>query len=200
SHLEYRVPGTGEARRWIEGKGQVLFEEGRPVRMVGICSDVTRRKQAEELLSRQARAQAAVAALGQKALAVPDLPALMSEAVHTLAGVLGVEYCKLVELLPGDRELLLRAGVGWREGLVGHATGGPGLDAQAGYTLLSGGPVVVEDLGTEARFRAPPLLREHGVVSGMSCRIAGPAGQPYGVLGVHTARPRRFAGEDVHFL
>jgi hypothetical protein len=32
-----------------------------------------------------------------------------------------VEYSKVLELLPGGEELLLRAGVGWKEGL-GHRT------------------------------------------------------------------------------
>ena len=35
------------------------------------------------------------------------------------AGVLGVECSKILELLPGGKEQLLSAGVGWKEGL-GH--------------------------------------------------------------------------------
>ena len=57
---------------------------------------------------------ASLVALGQKALVERDLHGLMNEAVHTVAAVLGVEFCKVLELVPGGRELLLRAGVGWR--------------------------------------------------------------------------------------
>jgi two-component system nitrate/nitrite response regulator NarL len=89
--------------------------------------------------------------------------------------------------------------VGWEEGLVGNATVGAGNDSQAGYTLLSEEPVIVEDLGAEQRFSGPPLLHEHGVVSGMSVIIHGRDG-PFGVLGVHTKNRRRFTEDDVNFL
>ncbi len=39
-------------------------------------------------------------------------------------------------------------------------------DSQAGYTLQSGEPVIVEDLQTEERFAGTALLHEHAVVSG----------------------------------
>jgi len=174
--------------------------EGGAWALLGIGIDVTERRKTERALSQLVRQQAAVAALGQKALVERDLPALMDEAVRTVAAGLGVEYCKLLELQPGGLDLLLRAGVGWREGLVGHATVDTGRESQAGYTLLCTEPVVVDDLAAETRFRPPPLLRDHSVASGMSCRITGPGGRPFGVLGAHTTRPRRFTPEEVHFL
>jgi PAS domain S-box-containing protein len=93
----------------------------------------------------------------------------------------------------------LRAGVGWRPGYVGQAVVGVDAASQAGYTLLAGEPVIVEDLPTEKRFTGPPLLVDHGVVSGISVIIHGDAG-PYGVFAVHTATPRRFTADDVHFV
>jgi hypothetical protein len=48
---------------------------------------------------------------------------------------------------------------------------GTNLRSQAGYALISPGPVVVEDLRTENRFADSGLLREHGVVSGLSTTI-----------------------------
>ena len=151
-----------------------------------------------ELLAR-ARQQAAVAELGRRALEGNDLQALMEEATVSVAGVLDVEYAKVLELLPGGEELLLRTGVGWGEGLVGRATVGAGSDSQAGYTLLSDEPIVVNDLRSEARFNGPPLLREHGVVSGMSAVIRGRS-RPFGVLGAHKKEHRAFTDDDVNFL
>ena len=147
----------------------------------------------------RARQQAAVAELGQRALAGADLLPLMDEAAHAVTATLDVEYCKVLELLPDGQALLLRAGVGWREGLVGHATVGAGAESQAGYILLSSEPVIVEDLATETRFRAAPLLREHHVVSGMSVIIHGWE-RPFGVLGAHTATRRTFTQDDINFL
>jgi two-component sensor histidine kinase len=108
--------------------------------------------------------------------------------------------CKILELMPGGDALLLRAGVGWKPGLVGTATVGTELGSQAGYTLKVSNSVVVDDLSTETRFSGPSLLREHGVVSGASVIIAGMDGRAYGVLGAHTSRHMRFSRIDVEFL
>ena len=54
-----------------------------------------------------------------------------------VARALDVDYCKILELLPNREALLLRSGVGWKPGYVGHATVGLGTESQAGYTLLS---------------------------------------------------------------
>ena len=59
--------------------------------------------------------------------------------------------------------------------------------------------MIVEDLRTETRFSGPPLLHEHGVVSGMSVVIPTSEG-PYGVLGAHTKNRRSFSKDEVNFL
>ncbi len=157
------------------------------------------RKQVEEEILMRTRQQAAVAELGQHALSEIDLRALMDRAVGIVAGTLGAEYCKVLELLPDGKALLLTAGEGWQEGLVGQATVDAGKDSQAGYTLFSKTSVVVEDLKEETRFKGPALLHEHGVVSGMSTIIHG-KGRPIGVLGVHTRKLRKFTRDDINFL
>ncbi|MCL5957772.1 MAG: PAS domain S-box protein [Chloroflexi bacterium] len=162
-------------------------------------TEIAQRELAEEELQARERQQAAVAELGQQALAGLDTSTLMDKAVVLLAQRLQVEYAKVLELLPDGKALLLRAGVGWKEGYVRQATVGAGTDSQAGYTLLSDKPVIVEDLRTETRFSGPPLLREHGVVSGMSVIIAG-RDRPFGVLGAHTTRRRTFTQDDISFL
>lgn len=166
---------------------------------VGIVRDITERKRVEGALRARERQGAAVARIGQRALGGVELPVLMDEAVALVAETLGVEYCKVLELLPSGDALLLRAGVGWRSGCVGHATVGTNTSSQAGYTLLSGGPVIVTDLGEETRFSEPKLLLEHGVVSGMSVVIQGRE-RPFGVLGAHTTKRRVFTRDDANFL
>ncbi len=156
-------------------------------------------RQAEDALRTHARQQAVVAELGQMALATNDLTLFMDEVVVRMSQTLAVEYVKVLELLPDGSAMLLRAGVGWRDGLVCQATVGTDTDSQAGYTLLSSMPVIVEDLRSETRFSGPALLQDHGVVSGMSVIIAGQE-HPFGVLGAHTTQQRPFTDDDVHFL
>ncbi len=162
------------------------------------ASEERYRKMAESAVI-HARQQAAVAELGQRALANASLTALFNEAVVLVASGLEVELCKVLELRPDKSALKLIAGVGWYEGLVDQAVVGIGLDSQAGYTLLCENPVIVEDLRTETRFRGPPLLHDHGLVSGISIMIGSPE-QPSGVLGAHSRNKRTFARDDANFV
>jgi len=166
---------------------------------VAVFQDVTERARTMNLLRARGRQQGAIATLGQEALVGTDLARLFDDAVRLVADTLDVEYAKVLEVLPGRTDLLLRAGVGWTEGLVGHATVEGGAGSQAGYTLQSTQPVIVADLPSETRFHGPALLREHGVVSGVSVIIAGHP-RPFGVLGAHTRRGRQFTTDDVNFV
>jgi PAS domain S-box-containing protein len=151
------------------------------------------------------RQQAAVRQFGLFTLSTNNLDTLMRKAVAVVVETLNVEYGKVLELLPGGKEFRLRWGTGWQEGAVGHARVGAGTDSQGGYTLmshvalLSKGPVIVTDLLSETRFRSSPLLRTHGVTSGLSVVIEGPS-KPFGVLGAHTATRRRFTQRDADFV
>ncbi len=178
----------------VQERTQELFKANEELKI-----EITERNRVEAELKTRARQQAAVAELGQQALAGHQLNHLMNQAVTLVAQILEVEYCQVLELLPDEQAVLLRAGVGWKEGLVGKATVSIGLDSQAGYTLLSREPVIVEDLRQEVRFSGPCLLHQHGVVSGISVIIPGHS-RPYGVLGSHTTKKRKFTEDDIHFL
>ena len=78
--------------------------------------DITEHKRTQKELETHTQQQAVVAELGLWALVSKNLPSLMDDAVTLVARTLDVEYCKIVELLPSGEELLLRAGVGWKEG------------------------------------------------------------------------------------
>jgi two-component sensor histidine kinase len=197
----YRLPPRPDGSEyWIESRATVATENGRPVRMYGTCRDVTERVNLHRELRLRASQQEAVARLGERALIQADLQEFFDDSARIIAEILGIEFVKILELLPGDAELLLRAGVGWKPGLVGRAHVSTLRGSQAGYTFTAGGPVVVENLATETRFESPTLLHDHGVVSGLSCPIAGRDGRAYGVVGAHTATQRKFSESDVAFL
>ncbi len=166
---------------------------------VGIKRDITARKHDEAEVRARVRQQSAVVELGRRALAGTDLDELLQSATELVATSLDSEYSDILELLPGGRELLLRAGYGWHEGLVGKFRLSAGLESQAGYTLLSSEPVVVRDPTAETRFSSPSFLLDHKVISGISV-IIGEPGRPFGVLGAHSTRPRNYTAEDVTFL
>jgi PAS domain S-box-containing protein len=199
--LEYRVSAPSERQeRWGEASITVIVEDGVAVHMLGICRDVTERLRINREVRVRARQQETLARLGERALTETDLQKFFNDAVVTVAETLDTELTKILELLPGETELLLRAGIGWRAGLVGIAHVSTGRDSQSGYTLGAGRPVIVEDLRNETRFSGQPLLKNHGVISGITTPIAGQDGRAYGVLGAHTVKRRKFNDYDVEFL
>jgi PAS domain S-box-containing protein len=175
-------------------------EAGNAIGWFASIVDISERKRAENALRVRARQQQAVAQLGELALRERDLQEVFNQATGTVAETLDVEYCNVLELMEGGESLLLRAGVGWQEGLVGTATVGTALDSQAGFTLHSATPIIVDDLREERRFNGPPFLISHGAISGMSCIIRGSGGLPWGVLGAHSTKHISFTQEDVNFL
>ncbi len=157
------------------------------------------REQGEQRLLSRALEQSVVAALGQFALVSDDLPALFNQAITFIGETLDTEFCDVLELQPGGKTMLLRAGSGWREGTVGKATVAADRSNLAGYTLTSGEPVVIADFPADKRFTGATHLGTHGVFSGISVAIASPE-RTYGVLGAYSGRARQFTGDDVQFL
>ena len=143
--------------------------------------------------------QEVVARLSMIALSCRDLQQLFDEACRSVSETLSVEYCGVLELMPEEDVLLLRAGVGWAGGYVSQATVGANHESQAGYTLLSGDFTVVEYSKREPRFKDSPLFHDHGVASGITIVIR--AGESsFGILGAYTREERVFAEHDILFL
>jgi phosphoserine phosphatase RsbU/P len=161
--------------------------------------DITARKQAENEIRTLANLQSVVADLGERALRGAPLSQMFDDAAFQIRQALSVDYCKILELLPNRDALLLVSGTGWKPGYIGHATVGLGTDSQAGYSLLHGVPVIVEDLAAEKRFGGTALLHEHEVVSGATVVIPTNEG-PFGVLGAHTRCRRPFRSDEINFL
>jgi PAS domain S-box-containing protein len=48
-HVQYRIVRSDGVVRWVEGAGQVAYDEdGRPNHMIGVCADITQRREADE--------------------------------------------------------------------------------------------------------------------------------------------------------
>ena len=143
--------------------------------------------------------QEAIVEISRRALYSATLNQFVQETIDLVTKALQTDYWEVLQLLPDENKLLLRAGAGWRPGYIGHTRLDMGVGSQAGFTLQVGKPVIVADLLNDTRFSAPSLLVEHNVVSGMTVIIPGKEG-PYGVLGVHTKTRRIFSSYDANFL
>ena len=150
-------------------------------------------------LQQRIRQQEILAELGVVALQGKSFLELLNETVRLTAEGMNAEFCKVLECIPADNRLLVRAGVGWHEGIVGKATVGADLESPSGFALRTGKPVISNNLENEQRFRTPELLVEHGIRRAMNVILQGD-GSPYGVLEVDSRSEGEFIQHDVAFL
>ena len=184
----------------VETRSQLLPFEDHFRGTSGVSRDITERLERERALTFRARQQAAISDLGQYALQNPELDRLFDEAASVVADVLDNGYSMVLDFDAETEELLLRQGVGWRDGFVGRTTlSAETVNSQSSYTLHAEEPVVVTDLEAETRFSGSYLLTTHEVTSGISTIIASDDG-PWGILGTHDTRETSFTDEDVAFV
>jgi two-component sensor histidine kinase len=101
--------------------------------------------------------------------------------------------------MPSQHRFLVRAGVGWGDGVVGVATVGDDLESPAGYALRTKSPVISNHLEHEERFRTPEMLQRFGIRRAMNVILQGD-GRPYGVLEVDSQSEDEFGKADLAFL
>ena len=145
------------------------------------------------------RQQEILAELGVHALQAKPFFDLLEQAARLTAEGMEAEFCKVLEYLPMENRFLVRAGVGWQEGIVGVATVGADLESPSGFALRTGKPVISNHLENEQRFRTPELLLEHGIRRAMNVILQGD-GSPYGVLEVDSRSEGEFSEHDIAFL
>jgi two-component system, cell cycle sensor histidine kinase and response regulator CckA len=182
----------------VEVNASYLVWEGRPAAQI-IARDMAEHRRVQTELENRARQQAAVAELGQSALAVSDTEALLEDAIATIALILNVPLCGYFELDAEQLGMRLRAGIGWGTDDARAIEIPTGTESSAGYAVLANRSVVVHDLHLETRFRTPPVLIERGIVSGIDTIVRGTE-RPFGVLAAYTTSRRVFTTDDVHFL
>ena len=145
--------------------------------------------------------QTTLARFGELALKSDDLDEILTEACRLVGGALGTDLAKVVELQEDGETLLVRAGVGWKPGVVGQVTLRATDDTSEGHAIKTGEPMVSSDIARETRFRYPAFLIEHGVKAVANVLILGDQGRPpFGILQIDSREPRRFTEDDTTFL
>jgi diguanylate cyclase (GGDEF)-like protein/PAS domain S-box-containing protein len=148
--------------------------------------DISERRRAE-------RQKAAIATLGDLALAASDVRPLTHEAVRLVAETTGAYQASLLRSMPGGEELRFDARSSGAVPDVGAIPGGTA--SQAGYTLLHDQPIVSNDLANETRFAVPSGTLAAGLRRGASVPVRRRGGSTH-VLIVHERDGDRFFGDD----
>lgn len=168
-------------------------------RPFGFCTGMpdSAQRSGDRLLAQQT----ALARFGELALHSEDLQAILHDACRLVAEGLGTGLAKVLELQPDGRTLLVRAGVGWKPGVVGHVTLKAESGSLEGLALAEPGAVVSEDTAQESRFSIAPFMLEHGVRSLVNVTVIGADSRPpYGVLEVDSRERRSFDADEIAFL
>lgn len=163
------------------------------------------RKQTAELekanaeLNLQARRQTALAEIGRAALSSTDLYGFIDQVAAIVAQTLAADYSEVAEILPGGNGALVRAGVGWKPGVIGSVTVAMAAQSHVGYALLRNESIYLSRLRSEERFAVPPYLLDHVIGSGLVVAVPGPETE-FGTIAVYRSADRGFSVDDQHFL
>ena len=147
------------------------------------------------------RQQDVLARFGELALKSDDLDEILTEACRLVGEGLGTDLAKVMQLQEEGTSLHVRAGVGWKPGVVGLVTLDALGNSSEGYALKTGEPMISPDIETETRFTYPAFLTENGVRAVANVVIIGGRGRlPFGILQIDSRTPRQFTGQDTGFL
>ena len=147
------------------------------------------------------RQQSVLAHFGRFALRSDSLDAILTEACRLAGEALGTNLAKVMELQPDGQALLIRAGVGWKPGVVGQTRLQVEGTSPEGVALRFGKPVSSADIEKDDRFQYAAVLKDNGVRALINVIIIGGRGRPpFGLLQVADRVPRRFTRSDTAFL
>ena len=148
------------------------------------------------------RQQALLREFGSAALQTRNFRHILQLATELSARGLGCSYAKVLEYLPDEKRLIVRAGIGWPAGTVDHVSLGADIESPAGFAFQTGQSVISNHLQEETRFRTPKLLAEHGIKRAINVLIrrGGEGDMPFGVLEADSPDPGQFDDADADFL
>ena len=146
------------------------------------------------------RQQAAIARFGSFALRERDLMKILTEAVRVCAEGLSAPFSKVCQYRAEQNDLLIVAGYGWKDGVIGHVVSRADMSSPQGRAFTTGLPSIIDDLQKVADFDPPPFYAEHGIVSIIDVIIKGSDDQPYGILEIDNDRQHDYDQYDINFL
>ena len=123
----------------------------------------------------------------------------LDQAVLQIARAVEINHVKVLRYRPETTDLLLVAGVGWKEGVIRTATFSVDLRSPPGRAFQTAEPVSIRDLSGQDEYVRSDFLKEHGIVSVSNVPVLID-GAAWGVLEVDSIRQRDFTEDTTEFL
>jgi len=124
---------------------------------------------------------------------------LLHAIIVQVARAVEIDHVKILRHRPEHGDLLMEAGVGWKDGYVGHATFALDLSSPGGGAFQTGQPIAIPNLLESTEFRQSPLLRDHNIVSVLNVPIMAD-GATWGVLEIDSTELCDFSLDTQDFL
>lgn len=148
------------------------------------------------------RQQSLLGEFGRIAMQTRDYRQILQRATELCSQGLQARFAKVLEYLPDEKRLMVRAGIGWAPGTIDNVSLAADIGSPAGFAYQTGETVISNHLEVETRFRTPQLLADHGVRRAINVLIekGGDGNSFFGVLEVDSADPGQFDQADADFL
>ncbi|WLA82156.1 histidine kinase dimerization/phosphoacceptor domain -containing protein [Bradyrhizobium elkanii] len=148
------------------------------------------------------RQQSLLGEFGRIAMQTRDYRQILQRATELCSQGLQARFAKVLEYLPDEKRLMVRAGIGWAPGTIDNVSLAADIGSPAGFAYQTAQTVISNHLEVETRFRTPQLLADHGVRRAINVLIekGGDGNSFFGVLEVDSADPGQFDQADADFL
>jgi two-component sensor histidine kinase len=128
-----------------------------------------------------------------------ELANFLNQTVLQVARAVEIDHVKVLQYRRRTADLLVVAGLGWADGVVGSAALSSDMRSAPGRAFQTGEPVTIKNLYHQAEYVPSELLKEHGIVSltNVPVLIDGAA---WGVLEVDSTEERDFSEDTTDFM
>ncbi|WP_343347441.1 histidine kinase dimerization/phosphoacceptor domain -containing protein [Sphingomicrobium sp. XHP0239] len=140
-----------------------------------------------------------LAEFGTAALRSTSIEEILDCAAEFASKGMRSRFSKLLRYREKTGDLLLVAGVGWDDGVVGHMTLLHDDASPAGYAFNHDSSVISNHLSEEDRFRTPKFMSDHGIERAINILIKV-KDRKWGVLEVDSKHDGQFSKDDLAFM
>jgi len=153
----------------------------------------------DEVLEKLRRHIRILVDIGRLASENADLSRFLDQAAFQIARAVEISHVKVLRYRPRQSDLLVVAGVGWKEGVVRSAALSADLRSPPGRAFQTAEPVIIKNFNEQEEYVRSDFLKEHGIISltNVPVLIEGAA---WGGLEVDSTTPRDFSEDTSDFL
>jgi two-component system, sensor histidine kinase PdtaS len=137
--------------------------------------------------------------IGRLAGETADLDRFLDQAVMQVARAVEINHVKVLRYRPHTADLIVAAGVGWKEGVVRTAILSADLRSAPGRAFQTAEPVTIKNFSEQEEYIRSDFLKDHGIISLTNVPVLVD-GASWGVLEVDSTTPRNFSEDTTDFM